>query len=415
MSLVKQQGILSPGTQYAKDADVIMTAAVLGWAWSRLTNADVNKRHARVDFEVEDAHKLTEQELREKPVDPTHLSAIQKLNNLLHASGLKPDQKVELGTTPIWTTGGRITGGSGDKSPNDAYRYNPPLPDGYAAKLFLMATNPATADKLGYQGRGAYTGFIDGRTDGQTGLMSTFRHNVPFDITYGRRWHPPEAPADRPWGMIGSEAMQDHEDRDPEKQGLKQQGMHFEGPTPQRGHDICAYTHGMIQAIYDVHFHKLANDTSPNKKTPYNPGTPYEIAVGKKTTKLASCFPCSVFMEATGHPASSTHLGRGESWSPLFPPPGSTTTQHKAWQACNTQWQDYCKTIIDAGLQCLKKAPAQVKDEWKASVGALDLYLNGPNGVNKTPATAAQAYANLLLDAVTVHDSEVRRIDRALK
>ncbi|WP_223645727.1 hypothetical protein [Corallococcus sp. EGB] len=415
MSLVKQQGILSPGTHYDKDADVIMTAAVLGWAWSRLTNADVNKRHVRVDFEVEDGHKLTEQELREKPVDPTHTSAIQKLNQVLHASGLKPEQKVELGATPIWTTGGRITGGSGDKSPNDPYRYNPPLPDGYAAKLFLMATNPATADRLGYQGRGAYTGFVDGRTDGQTGLMSTFRHNVPFDVAYGRRWHPLEAPADRPWGMILSEAQQDHEDHDPAKQGLKQQGMHFEGPAPQRGHDICAYTHGMIQAIYDVHFHKLVNDTSPNKKTPYNPGTPYEIAVGKQTTKLASCFPCSIFMEATGHAASSTHLGRGESWSPLYPPPNPTTTQHKAWQACNAQWQAYCKTLLDAGLQCLKKGAAQVNADWSASVNALDAFLNGPNGVNKSPATAAQAYANLILDAVTVHDSEVKRIDRTLK
>ncbi|WP_434299810.1 hypothetical protein [Corallococcus exiguus] len=413
MSLVKQQGILSPGTQYAKDADVIMTAAVLGWAWSRLTNADVNKRHARVDFEVEDGHKLSEQELREKPLDPTHLSAIQKLNQLLQASGLKPDQKVVLGKTPIWTTGGRITGGSGDKNPADAYRYDPPLPDGTAARLFLLATQADTADKLGYQGRGAYTGFIDGRTDGQTGLMSTFRHNVPFDITYGRRWHPPEALPDKPWGMIGAANEQDN--NDPAKPGLKQQGMHFEGPAPQRNRDICAYTHGMIQAIYDVRVNKLANDLSPNKKTPYNPGTPYEIAVGKKTTKLASCFPCSIFMEATGHPASSTHLGRGESWSPMYPPPNSTTTQHKAWQACNTQWQDYCKTIIDAGLQCLKKAPAQLKDEWKLSVGALDLYLNGPNGVNKTPATAAQAYANLILDAVTVHDSEVSRINRTIK
>ncbi|MBN8467429.1 hypothetical protein JYJ95_12975 [Corallococcus exiguus] len=413
MSLVKQQGILSPGTQYAKDADVIMTAAVLGWAWSRLTNADVNKRHARVDFEVEDGHKLSEQELREKPLDPTHLSAIQKLNQLLQASGLKPDQKVVLGKTPIWTTGGRITGGSGDASSNDPNRYNPPLPDGTAARLFQLATQADTADKLGYQGRGAYTGFIDGRTDGQTGLMSTFRRNVPFDITYGRRWHPPEALPDKPWGMIGAANEQDN--NDPANPGLKQLGMHFEGPAPQRNRDICAYTHGMIQAIYDVRVNKLANDLSPNKKTPYNPGTPYEIAVGKKTTKLASCFPCSIFMEATGHPASSTHLGRGESWSPLYPPPNSTTTQHKAWQACNTQWQDYCKTIIDAGLQCLKKAPAQLKDEWKLSVGALDLYLNGPNGVNKTPATAAQAYANLILDAVTVHDHEVNRINRTLK
>ncbi|RKH58099.1 hypothetical protein [Corallococcus aberystwythensis] len=416
MSLVKQQGILSPETRSDRDADVIMTAAVVGWAWSRLTNADVNKRHARIDFEVQDAQKLDKKELREQTESVAlHISTIEKINQLLHATGLKPEQKVELGTTPIWTTGGRIAGGTGDKNPADAYRYNPPLPDGYAAKLFQLATDPATAGQLGYQGRGAYTGFIDGRTDGQTGLMSTFQHTVPFDDAYGRRWHPPEAPPDKTWGMILTTAMQDHVDPDESKQGLKQWGMHFEGPAPQRNRDICAYTHGMIQAIYDVHVHQLANDTSPNKKTPYNPGTPYEIAVGNKTTKLASCFPCSIFMEATGHAASSTHLGRGESWSPLYPPANPTTTQHKAWQACNAQWQAYCKSIIDAGLQCLKKAPAQLNADWTASVAALDLYLNGPRGVNKTPATAAQAYANLILDAVTVHDHEVKRVNRTLK
>ncbi|NOK14184.1 hypothetical protein, partial [Corallococcus exercitus] len=95
--------------------------------------------------------------------------------------------------------------------------------------------------------------------------------------------------------------------------------------------------------------------------------------------------------------------------------PNPTTTQHKAWQACNTQWQAYCKTILDAGLQCLKKGAAQVNADWGASVNALEAFLNGPNGVNKTPATAAQAYANLILDAVTVHDQEVNRINRTLK
>lgn len=416
MSLVKQRGILSANSDAAKDADVIMTAAVVGWAWSRLSNPDTNRRHAKIDLEVVDSRKLTEQQLQSQTADvDLHKSVIGRINQLLVASGLKSNELVQLGVTPIWTVGGRITGGTGDKDPLNPYRYDPPLPDGYAAKLYLLATNPATAHLMGYQGRGAYTGFVDGRTDGQTALMCTYRHNVPLDDAYGRRWHPVEAQQDKTWGMIGNNQTQDHEDPDETKQGLKQWGMHFEGPPPTPNKDIVGYTHGLPQAIYDVHFHKRANDTGP-KKTPYNPGTPYEIAVGKQTTKLASCFPCSVFMEATGHTASSTHLGRGESWSPLYPPANPTTTQHQAWQECNTLWQGYCKTIIDAGLRCLMHDNASlVNNDWRASVAALNAYLNdSTHGVNRTPNTAPQAYANVILDALTVHDGEVKRLNRTL-
>ena len=44
--------------------------------------------------------------------------------------------------------------------------------------------------------------------------------------------------------------------------------------------------------------------------------TPYEMATGTQTTKMASCFPCSTYMYSTGYTPTSTHLGRGESWVP---------------------------------------------------------------------------------------------------
>jgi hypothetical protein len=53
--------------------------------------------------------------------------------------------------------------------------------------------------------------------------------------------------------------------------------------------DIVAYTHGMIQAIYNGY------SLGPSC-------TPYEIAVGAVTTKMASCPPCTLFMVAQGYP-----------------------------------------------------------------------------------------------------------------
>ena len=69
--------------------------------------------------------------------------------------------------------------------------------------------------------------------------------------------------------------------------------------------DIAIYTHGMIQAIYKAYA------LGPSC-------TPYEIAVGDLTKKMASCLPCTLFMVAAGYPPNSTHLGRGESWAPLY-------------------------------------------------------------------------------------------------
>jgi len=53
--------------------------------------------------------------------------------------------------------------------------------------------------------------------------------------------------------------------------------------------DVASYTHGMIQAIYKAY------SLGPSC-------TPYEIAVGDMTKKMASCLPCTLFMVAAGYP-----------------------------------------------------------------------------------------------------------------
>src|SRR5262249_43512092 len=44
--------------------------------------------------------------------------------------------------------------------------------------------------------------------------------------------------------------------------------------------------------------------------------TPYELALGEKTIKMASCFACSTYMYGNGFTPSSIHLGKAESWVP---------------------------------------------------------------------------------------------------
>lgn len=317
-----------------------------------------------------------------------------------------------MGITPIYDPSGnvvRITGGSGDLALMNKDRYEPSLPQGLSKTLYdlVMGVN---GEKLGYQGRGAYTGFIEGRKNGQTGLMSTYRFKVLPEN--GRRWIPsvinsPKMGAPlgiqtnnerRSWGMIGDNCTQCQ---------LKQQGMFMKDeqkgatfvPSPVDANDIVGYVHGMIQAIYDVVWR--------------NDGIPYEIAVGNQTTKLASCFPCAIFMEATNHPASSTHLGRGESWCILHPEGDIKSTESLARTQCNDKWASYCQTIITRGMACMAKSGGSlVNDTHQYSFAALQTYLHLQN--NNKP-TNQYLYANLILDALTVHKSEFKRVNDTLK
>jgi hypothetical protein len=171
-------------------------------------------------------------------------------------------------------------------------------------------------------------------------------------------------------------------------------GMVFNGEPDIN--DIATYTHGMIQAIY--------------KSYSLGPScTPYEIAVGDHTKKMASCLPCTLFMAATGYPPTSTHLGRGESWAPLYQPynPGGSAEPNEAGviRDLNGRWYDRCTEFVTLGLKILDDD--HVAEDHKTSRIAVRDYLDRNKG--KTVA------GTLILDALTLHDSEAERIDRTLK
>lgn len=401
----KQKGILAVDSDPTKDADVIMTAAVVGYAYERLSAG----KNCRFDFEVD---VKDEGKFRDDADD--HHRALLRINIALKKGGLGPDRVAVLGETPKYAKVAgpegerRIIGKSGDRDLTDPLRYHPGDPSGLARELYELATGNRLGPDgkperalLGYQGRGAYTGFVDGRNGGQTSLMSTFRCGAArysaaqAAPVWGSRWLPEVTTGlgtpigtshyTKIWGMIGTNGTQ---------ADLKEKGMYFQDSDLRRGglglttNDVVGYVHGMIQAIYDVTWRKA--------------GIPYEIAVGDATTKLASCMPCSLFMEATGFPASSSHLGRGESWCILHPvDPGLKTTQDQARAHCNDQWAAYCKTIVASGIKCME---GQVTDDHLASFALLKSFAGRDT----------YAWGNLILDAVTVHNGECQRINVTL-
>ncbi len=420
-----QKGILSDATDAALDADVIMTAAIIGHAFQRL-NAGKN---CRFDLEVElkPGQPTYQPELNLEPADvqqqvTDHHTALGKINKALANGGLPTSKVAQLGITPFYTLDNQkvVIGGTGNLGITDADRYDPGVWSNDLSKLLYDTAFGNLKDaqgnpiKVGYQGFGAYTGFVDGRQGGQTALMSTYRFKVPDP---GNRWIPSaksfpnpklgaavgNAPDQRAaWGIIGKNSDQ---------AGIQQQdGMYFQDQDTARGHtpltpnDVAGYVHGMIQAVYDVEWHK----SQPGAKSG---GTPYEIAVGEKTSKLASCFTCSIFMEATGYPASSTHLGKGESWCILHATATpAVTSQDKARQACNDKWAAYCQQIINNGLACMVTPKANLlNQDHEVSFAALKAYLATRN----TPAHAYD-YAHLILDAVTVSQKEYARVNATL-
>ncbi|MEU2432819.1 MULTISPECIES: hypothetical protein [unclassified Streptomyces] len=411
--IVTDYGTSNPGIE----ADAIMTAAVLGLATWHIKN------QVPIRFDMDPRDKDKEWEPFKEVVQRLNSASVGYLsrNNLLLPG------TVDAGFAPLYTKGAVIVGVyhlAGQKTPDSV---NEPVLSPQGKVLYEKIRNEQLPQ---YVGRGAYTGFVDnwnstGDTD-PVGPLSTVRFLAPKpDVLHETpilcpRWLPPISSAlwglrlrrntqdsHVPWGMIGGDKAQNLpntglsnptnalNEADQVTGLMKAQGMVFEGEPALT--DIVGYTHGMIQAIYKAY--ALGPST-----------TPYEITVGTETTKLASCVPCSLFMIALGYPPTSIHLGRGESWVPLFEPytPGrsSESVERAVIRDLNNSWQAACAEWLSLGLKVLDQAA--VTDDHQASVAAVRTYLDA-NSRDKTVASL------LILDAVTIHDSEMSRISRTLK
>ena len=401
-----------------------MTAALLGFAASQVM-ADVPVRFDLDPLDAKDAATWQAFQTVVSKIDTA-------VADHLHKTGRAPAGKVHSGTAPDYAKGAVIMGVyrlAGQSAP--ASVFDPVLSTKGQAlyKEIVAETLPQ------YTGRGAYTGFVDNRnTEGDTdpvGPRPTARfltpepkgqHSGDYVLeSLDRRWLPP-APCALwtqrlrrgttdsfvPWGIIGGDSAQAPPNTTMSNvtgatnvadqiTGEMQQTykMIFVGDDPTPG-DIVGYTHGMIQAIYKAY--SLGPSCAP-----------YEIAVGSQTKKMASCVPCTLFMVAQGYPPTATHLGRGESWAPLYEPynPNGKEEDHE-WAVIrdlNNSWCVKCDEYMRLGAEVL--STAIVSTDHVAARDALGGYL-------QASAAEKAAAAMIILDALTIHDTEAARVGRTL-
>lgn len=385
----RTNGILadSPSAGPVTEADVIMTAAALGFAADYIAT---NREPLRFDMDPLDA------------VDPTKteqftgvVSRIDGAVGRYLAGTGQASEGVTSGLSPGYHEGAMIVGVyvlAGETRPQretgdaDAPLQGPSLTEkGRALWTQIESVSPLLRQ---YTGRGAYTGFVDNpNTVGDTdpvGPRSTVRMVAPPVGADGKpsdRWLPPDghplwAPRRRrdtgsyvPWGLIGgnraTEAPEEGVGRTPagnaadqiEREMRDRYGMVFVGEPSAS--EVATYTHGMIQAIYKAYA------LGPSC-------VPYEIAVGDITKKMASCLGCTLFMHAVGYPPSSIHLGSSESWAPLpapYNPDGSTEPNEPGVvRDLNNAWAERCRDWLTIGVDVLDGA---VTDSHRTSLEAL--------------------------------------------
>jgi len=109
-------------------------------------------------------------------------------------------------------------------------------------------------------------------------------------------------------------------------------------------------------------------------------------------------------------PRTQSIWGRGESWAPLYSPynPDGKTEPNEleVIRDLNNSWREKCQEWMTLGLRVLDAA--HIENSHKSARDALIRYLERQVS-DKTVA------ATLVLDALTVHESESVRIGRTLK
>ena len=72
-----------------------------------------------------------------------------------------------------------------------------------------------------------------------------------------------------------------------------------------------------------------------------------EFALSSGTSKIGSCIPCSIFMEASGMPATATHLGCGDNWS-------IPNLERQQGHMLVRRWQEYVNSCYNKGCELLR-------------------------------------------------------------
>ena len=249
---------------------------------------------------------------------------------------------------------------------------------------------------------GAYYGIVDDPLTNQVTLASTTRRQIPYQGPEGKRWRPRGTVDDH--GLIpGTDATMGGESW----ASLNQASGRAKGSAKvSRSGCVVGYCHGMTSAILQA---KLIGPWC----------TPYEVAVGSKTTKLASCFGCTTFMYATGYPPSHIHLGQSASWVPL--PPDLTgfnvdfqgPESEQVRESLNLMFYREVAAYLDMGSEILGRA-SNAKD--KQLGRTINAFVRKVRSSRKSQAMGSRDVANIYLDALAVnHQSDYKRVLKLLK
>jgi hypothetical protein len=419
--------ILASSHGAEQDADVIFTAAFVGLAIAKYQKNQTFRIAMEPEIEEPALDKRTQKDLASMR---NHNSLCGFVNQMVafYLQGLGKAPKEAPGTVgwgfcPTFTAGGMISGGEDAKKLYEGIKLD--ATDALAvARMYLTeGSKPTGRVQVGdtYIGPGAYCGLVvaDANKDA-VAAMDTLRTTIKpegnpagwLNEQIGDRWCPsPNVEQRRPdkewvWGMIDTLSTQEN---------CRQWGKKLY-PQEAAKAEIEGYTHGLPRAVYEC--------------INFKGHSPYEMSIGVKTFKLASCMGCSFFMIANGYEPSDSHLGGALSWIPLYHGEGHISDplietdvndpdQMKRWlmqtiQKANDTWADQMTIWLATGAKALSEAR---KSKWvepyhTVSVDSLNelLKTSDEDCVDKLMKSNRYACCNLVLDAFTWHKKDVARV-----
>lgn len=403
-------------------SDIIISSAILGFTLTRY----YQNQPCQFDYEHPTEKSITEWEkllsnkdteeygkyIKELQDQQNHFNILSTISHVI--DHYEPGAGLHLldGQSPLGKEGKLITGKKGSEGQKFNNRHGK-----MSISKAEMLENAFEKKGDVYRGRGAYTGMIDNPINDESDLYPTERvayntENTPlplsgvtfkdFDV-YCIDENSEDTPL--PWGLIGGLINLSND---------KSKGM---GPIKaQDGHFRIGYVHGMCSAIVKC-----------KHSGPW--ATPYEMATGCHTTKMASCFACTTYMYANGYPPSSIHLGRGESWVPpmkdyiRLEEHKDTSSQDLDYSNnCLIEWQREISAYIALGLDCINKTKklAFLSETHKEQLDELvkiifknnfDVFGNEIN-LEKVMMDSGshQHISEAFLEALTVHKKDSDRI-----
>ncbi|MCI0394427.1 MAG: hypothetical protein L0332_35910 [Chloroflexi bacterium] len=413
------------------EADVIVTAVALGfvgtrWYLDQPCRFDVEHPSPK-EYDV--WHPTDVGQRRMKPdKEEEFLKDYQAFLHVMSAMSYVLDKNdpglgafLKAAQSAEWAPGALITGRAGGEMLEADERHKR-MRGRWSRHFAGLVTERPTWTEV-YEGRGAYTGMIDDPVNDDIMIQPTKRV-IDNDTN---RWHPGLDYVN--WGLI----------KGPAEKGLADINLRADrklgmGPLPGdvRAPERIGYIHGMSSAI-----NRCVSSGAWC--------TPYELATGEVTTKMASCFACTTYMYAAGFPPSSIHLGRGESWIPPAPHLVSGEKDDMAMpihyenaitQSLATRWHWEIYHYLRLGSRYLYRAMEVQEEDQRAldSAGIEKTVIKYVNPTHVVPVIALKTAleqlwrkhldqaadigsvgGNLFLDALTMHDSDWKRVGRTLQ